>query len=177
MLLHRLFFALLPPFVQRNLIAVHRDAFPGATSLVANDRLHKTLAIAGDFERFPKAVAEAMLAIGAAVALGPFAVRLDRLSGSNRSIALRPSRRSAGLAELSRQLAEPLRRHGLARDGWSFSPHVTLLYRNGAPFQQPIEPIGWDATDFVLIHSVVGATRHVELGRWRLESRQGAFGF
>lgn len=168
---HRLFYALRPPVRQRALIGAQRDRFDG-DSRVANDRLHLTLGVTEDFDTLPEMVVRRMRAIGDATALDPLPVRLDRIVGSNRSIALRPGRIIAPLALLARQLGSDLRRAGLLRSGWEFSPHLTLVYRNGMPFQQPVDPIGWQASDFVLIHSLIGATRHIDLARWPLASRQ-----
>ena len=33
---------------------------------------------------------------------------------------------------------------------------------------QTIEPITWTAREFVLVHSLIGQTRHIPLGRWAL---------
>ncbi|MDG2533421.1 2'-5' RNA ligase family protein [Sphingomonas sp. HITSZ_GF] len=174
---NRLFFALRPSPLARNLIGVQRDQLGLAESVVENDRLHITLAITEDFARQPYAEAKALIAIGEQVSAAPVPVRLDRVSGSNETIALRPSRKIDALAELGAKLQQGLARAGLLRGTWDFHPHVTLLYRKGRPFTRTIDPISWDATDFVLIHSILGAHRHIELGRWPLEDRQGAFGF
>ncbi len=34
--------------------------------------------------------------------------------------------------------------------------------------RRPVWPVSWRADAFVLIHSLVGLTEHVELGRWAL---------
>lgn len=143
-----------------------------------------TLASTHRFDRFPEALARRMIDWAAALSAEPVRLRLDRLSGCalpardhKSSIAVRPARRPPGLSDISRRLSEPLERAGMLREGWSFNPHVTLLYWQGHAFEQPIEPIRWEATDFVLIYSVVGMTRHIELGRWPLDRRQRAFGF
>jgi len=174
---HRLFYALRPAPLARNLIGVQRDRLGLADALVENDRLHITLGITEDFERRPYAEAKQLLAIGERIAAAPVPVTLDRVSAGGDSIALRPSRKIDALAELGRQLQHGLRSAALLRGGWDFRPHVTLLYRKGRPFTRTIPAIGWDATDFVLIHSILGAHRHIELGRWPLVDRQGAFGF
>ena len=182
---HRFFFGLQPSLPQRSEIARHRDAeaHRGYT-LVSNPRLHLTLAVTQDFSSFPSQVPDLLTAIGAAIAIDPFVVKLDRLSGSANmrdngrgSIALRPSARPAALGELSRQLCRRMRHHVLLRARWEFNPHTTLLYWQGQPFLVPIEPICWTAIDFVLIHSLVGATQHIELGRWPLCSGQAALPF
>lgn len=174
---HRLFYALRPAPMARNLIGVQRDQLGLADALVENDRLHITLGITEDFDHRPDAAARRLVAIGEQIAAAPIPMKLDRVSAGGDSIALRPSRKIDGLAELGRQLQRELTRATLLRKGWDFHPHVTLLYRKGSPFTRTIEPIGWDAIDFVLIHSILGAHRHIELGRWPLIARQAAFAF
>lgn len=182
---HHLFYACMPPAPQRSAIAAHRARFAaGASSIVCDARLHMTLGITPLFERYPEDLAERMQAWADSVALDPVRLALDRLTawsdpmrGDRGAICLRPARCSPMLAELSRQLCAPLSRHRRLREGWGFNPHVTLLYRHGLGFEDAIETIGWEAAEFVLIHSIVGAHRHRELGRWRLASRQGAFDF
>jgi 2'-5' RNA ligase len=173
----RFFYALVPPPLPRNLIGVQRDQLGLAETMVENERLHITLGITEDFPRQPYEAMQRLIEIGARISAAPVPVRLDRVSGSNETIALRPSRKIDALAELGHKLQRGLSGTGLLRGAWDFHPHVTLLYRKGRPFTRTIEPIGWDATDFVLIHSILGAHRHIELGRWPLIDRQGAFGF
>ncbi|MET0310218.1 MAG: 2'-5' RNA ligase family protein [Sphingomonas sp.] len=169
---HRLFFALKPTLVESRLTGLFRDTLEPQLDPVANDRLHMTLGITSDFMAFPHDLAQRMLGIGEAVAGDPFALSLDRLSGSERSMALRPNKRPPALSALQKQIDDQLRYWNLMRTGWSFNPHVTLGYRAGLSFLKPIVPLEWEVGDVVLIHSLVGATRHVELGRWPLVRRQ-----
>jgi RNA 2',3'-cyclic 3'-phosphodiesterase len=170
--LHRLFFAVLPAPQARAVIAWLRDQRREIASIVANDRLHATMGITPDFSTFPDALAARLLAIGDAVAAEPVDVRLDRLSGSNGSLALRSARMLRGLGDLGRQLQLPMQRAGILRPEWSFNFHVTLGYREGRPFTENIDPIAWNCSEFVLIHSVVGRTQHKVLRRWPLARRQ-----
>jgi 2'-5' RNA ligase len=174
---HRLFYALRPPTPQRLAMGAHRDAIAEGQGHVSNDRIHLTLGITNDFEELPEEIAHAMIAFADSVTGPPFAISLDRLSGSLTSVALRPSRRVRELSNLHRQLDRGMMRHGIRRHAWEFNPHATLLYRKGSPFQRPVTPISWKATDFVLIHSIVGANRHIELGSWPLEAAQLSFGW
>ncbi|WP_213981612.1 2'-5' RNA ligase family protein [Sphingomonas sp. dw_22] len=169
---HRLFFALRPSRIEANLTGLFRDTADSALTPVTNDRLHMTMGITGDFAAFPQDVAERMTAIGDGLAGDRFVLALDRLSGSERSIALRPSKRPPALSALQKQVDDLLRYWNLMRSGWSFNPHVTLGYRAGLSFLEPVTPLVWDVREIVLIHSLVGATRHVELGRWPLMRRQ-----
>jgi 2'-5' RNA ligase len=170
---HRLLFALQPHERARRRIARHRDALEGVISAVTNGRLHLTLAITGDYEEFPAAEAHRLHGLGESIVAEPVAVSLERVAASKRSVALRPGRSSRELRALQKPLSDGLASAGLLRPGWKFGPHVTVAYREGEPFAHPIEPIVWEAHEFVLIHSEVGATRHHVLGRWPLFWRQG----
>lgn len=169
---HRLFFALKPPKREAARIGRVRDRLKSTAGIVDDDRLHATLAITDDFADFPERLARTLVGIGDEVAGAPFPVMLDRLVGSARSVALRPGKASPPLRDVQRQLQGPMERLRTLRAGWSFSPHVTLVYRDGAPFNERIETIAWEGSEFVLIHSIVGRTRHIELARWPLVPRQ-----
>lgn len=165
---HCLFFALKPPPAERNRLFNLASGFDGTMQA---DRLHVTLTITDDFAHRPEALVRAMRNAGDAIAAAPFAVAFDRLGGSATSVAIRPARRQASLAEFQRLLAAAMAAHGVPmRGGWSFNPHVTLAYRAGAPFTRNTPPIGWVAREFVLIHSVVGLTQHNLLGTWALDA-------
>jgi 2'-5' RNA ligase len=45
---------------------------------------------------------------------------------------------------------------------------MTLLYDDRSVAEQAVETIGWTAREFVLVHSLLGQTRHIPLGRWPL---------
>jgi 2'-5' RNA ligase len=111
-----------------------------------------------------------MVRAGQRVLAAPFDLLLDRLSIGGRSAALRPGYKVPELYLLQEQISEAMAVEGVGmRDDWRFSPHVTLTYRERAPATQPVADRGWRADEFVLIHSLVGQTRHELLGRWRLD--------
>jgi len=73
---------------------------------------------------------------------------------------------------LHRQLDAQMRYWNVRRPGWSFNPHMTLVYRPHQEFLRPIEPLAWEAAELALIHSLVGRTQHRVIGRWPLRRRQ-----
>ncbi len=170
--LHRLFFALKPPQRQSRLIGLVRDAVPEEHTPVTNDRLHMTLAITNDYRRLDEALVDRMKAIGDTIQGEPVPVRLDRLVGSMDAVTLRPTGQPRELADLQRQLGRLSDYWGITRTGWSYSPHVTLLYWQSQPFFRPVDQIEWQAEELLLIQSLVGATRHNILARWPLVQRQ-----
>lgn len=175
--LHRYFFCFQPPLAVRRQVGLLRDELDCGVGGVADHRLHMTLGITGDYPRPEPRVAAALITIGEAVDAEPVRISLDRLSGGYGVVALRPSRTPDALRQLQRQLDRRLAAARLRREAWSFNPHVTLVYRAGDPFLRSVPPYEWDATELVLIHSIVGATRHVEMGRWPLKQRQQAWAF
>jgi hypothetical protein len=50
----------------------------------------------------------------------------------------------------------------------AYTPHVTLLYDDQLVPATAVQAIGWTATELVLVHSLLGETRHIHLGRWPL---------
>lgn len=167
---HRAFFALQPsPDAGA---AIHRQSLLcGAGRRVLPEHLHLTLAITEDYAALPQAIIDRMARIAGELRFVPFALTLDRLTGSERSLALCPSKRPSELMLLQLQLQRTLAFSGIRRPNWRFSPHVTLLYRNGAPFSRPIAPIPWPVGELVLVHSHVGLRRHDIAGRWPILPR------
>src|SRR5207244_1145602 len=82
-------------------------------------------------------------------------------------------RGDAGLAKLvsfRRLLGDAIQSAGLGQVKPGYVPHVTLLYDQRRVEERPIEPISWTVREFVLIHSLIGQSRYIPLGRWPLRS-------
>jgi len=170
---HRYFFGILPtPGEAKRLGAYRDDLRCGTGDIVADHRLHMTLGITDDHADHDPALAQRLIAIGSAIDAEPFPILFDRVSGSGASVALRPSRKPPLLGGLQRQIGRHMAAAGLGRSGWTFNPHVTLFYIEGQAFLRPCPPFHWMATELVLIHSLVGETRHLVLGRWPLVRKQ-----
>ncbi len=136
-----------------------------------------TLALTDDFTGVPDGLVNMLLSAGEAVAAEPFDLVLERLVGSQRSVALRPKGVVRPLKTLQARIATAMMRQGIAmREDWSFSPHETLCYRKGAPFSRPVTGFRWSVTEFVLVHSLVGLHRHETIGRWPLHVTDDAQG-
>lgn len=168
---HRFFFAVKPcSRAAEQTDCFRRSLGPGVP--VDQDRLHATFWTSEDHSSFPDRLVERALAAGSVVSAAPFPFALNRVNTWERSIALRPERASGAARGLARELGRQTLAHGQrCRPNWRFNLHVTLLYARREPFAsdaRSIEPILWYAHDFVLIHSVIGEHRHIELGRWPL---------
>jgi RNA 2',3'-cyclic 3'-phosphodiesterase len=104
----------------------------------------------------------------------PFEVTLDRtMSFSNRpdnhAFVLMGSGGVDRLRAFHALFGVTLTRSELLCRGHTIStPHVTLLYDKRVVDEQPIEPISWAVREFVLIRSLRGQTRHIDLARWQL---------
>ncbi len=165
---HRLFLALPPPpELAARMTGLQQEL--GLARPVPADRLHLTLLLMPDYAHVPDGLAEAVAEEAARVRMPPFRVILDRAQGNGRNLVLQPSEPIEALAMFRERLGLSLVRAGIElRPGYRFSPHVTLSYNDRERISAEIEPLSWLVEEFVLIHSFVGLTKHVELGRWRL---------
>jgi 2'-5' RNA ligase len=166
---HRFFLAILPPPAEAARIGAVRDGLGPARSPVRDDRLHITLLIFDDLPFVPPYLAEVARQAMASVSAPALHLSFDRVVSSGRNTCLVPSEGLPALMALKEQFAAAVASVGLPpRRGWTFSPHITLLYDAAAPRTGAILPISWKAEDVVLIHSLVGLTRHIVLDRWPL---------
>lgn len=168
---HRFFFALFPPPVLARQTIEAMTPFADGARMMRPERLHVTLDILDDFAEWPDEIVPALVAAGSTVAAAPFEVMFDRVSGGESTIALRPRLKNAPLNALHQAIAAG--RAGLGvegRYGYAFSPHMTLVYRKGVPFSHSVAPISWMAEEFVLVHSLIGQTRHEVIARWPLNA-------
>jgi RNA 2',3'-cyclic 3'-phosphodiesterase len=178
----RLFFALFPseeaiPQIVKTSQQL-RDEHGLTGKSLSNDRLHVTLHHVGDYAGgLPNGLVEATQAVASTIAMPAFDVTFDRamsFSGRprNRPFVMRGNERSdGGLAALmafQKTMYLAMCRVGLQgpRANAKFAPHVTLMYDDQGIPEQAVESVHWTAHDFVLVHSLLGQTRHIHLGRW-----------
>ena len=170
-ILHRLFFALKPTAEAVSEIAEERGRIGVAKSHVSDDRLHLTL-WALDLAMTPTPGTITRLGEAAARVRGP-ALRmvLQEVASNGKVTVLTPGEPMPVLKAFQQRLALAIAGAGIwPNRGFRFEPHLTLAYRQEESFRrQTWVPIGWRSHEFVLIHSLVGLTEHVELGRWALE--------
>ena len=143
---------------------------------VAQDRLHITLNHLGDHAGLPRDMVALAREAAGTLATAPFEVEFDRVESfenrsSNYPFVLRGGDGLLSLLAFQRALANAMRLTGTRIGKWAesnFTPHVTMLYDGRLVVGQPVEPIGWTVREFVLVHSLLGQTRHEVLGRWAL---------
>lgn len=175
----RLFFALLPDAAAAQRIAALAKQLKAWHGLrgrpLATSRFHVTLHFFGDHVGLPQSLLDGLCAATSELRHAPFDLVFDHAM----SFGGRPRKRpfvlcgvDAGLSALMgfrRALGEALMRHGLGRRvDTRFTPHVTLLYDDQLQPAEPVEPIRWQAREFLLVDSLLGQTRHVPLARWPL---------
>jgi len=141
--------------------------------LIESPRLHVTLHHLGDYSGLPQDLVDTAMKAAAAVAQPPFEIAFDRVGSFRRPrnlpLVLRGGDGLAGVTAFQQVLGVAMTQAGLAR--WvemRFTPHMTLLYDDRTVEEQPIEPIRWTVREFALVHSLLGQTRHIPLGRWML---------
>jgi 2'-5' RNA ligase len=138
------------------------------------ERLHVTLFHIGDWAGLPAATVETAIDAAAVLHTAPFDVRFDKVVSFSGNPQRRPLVLKAGpgnetLHTFREQLGRELLKVGLGRCVTrTFEPHVTLAYAPQGVSAEAVEPIVWRATEFVLIHSLLGQTCYIPLGRWPL---------
>jgi 2'-5' RNA ligase len=142
--------------------------------LIGPERLHVSLHGVGHYDGVPKSIVERAYEAGAMVSTSPFPLMFDRVMSfgnkcDRRPVVLLPGYDLARLFTFHRALGEAMKRVGIGRHVTRhFNPHITLLYDRRVVPEQPIDPIRMDVQDFVLVHSLVGQSRYIELARWPL---------
>lgn len=170
-----LFFALRPPEALASEIGRlanrSKQLFGLKGPAIPAPRLHITLSYlglhAGDLVALAEKAAEGLSA-------RPVEVTFDRMVSfkgkpGNQPLVLVGGEQLIGLRFLQRQLALELKRVGLASAAKApFTPHITLLYDRVTVPETPIDPITWTVRELVLVQSVVGLGRHIDLRTWPL---------
>lgn len=174
----RYFFAILPDAKAAARIARLAEQLRGAHGLKGKalgvGRLHITLHHVGDYRDPRQETVDRACDAAASVIASPFQVGLDRVGsfarrprnmplvmlGGDGLIALSAFQQVLGVALAKAVVGKP------ASAG--YTPHLTLLYDDHHVPAQPIEPIKWEAREFVLVHSLIGQGRHRAVARFPL---------
>jgi 2'-5' RNA ligase len=140
------------------------------------ERFHVSLISVGGFSgSCPPTVIDAATRAAGTVSTAPFRVEFDRIasfSGSHGQRALVLTGDGDGVAGLMR--LQGVLKHALMKAGLRLprqpnsSPHLTMMYVENRTCDFAIEPIGWTVSRFVLVDSLVGQSRHANLGQWHL---------
>ena len=138
------------------------------------DCFHASLLFAGYHGRLLPQTLSAIRHAAATIAMPRFRVGFDWVASfrarHNRPLVLGGDDGVSGLISLrDRLVAATVDIPGsVPASRREFTPHLTLLYDGRNVREEPVEEIGWPVTEFVLIRSLFGQSRHVVLGRWPL---------
>ena len=136
-------------------------------------RLHVSLCPAMSRRGPRKGDITAALAAAGRVQAEAFEIGFDRLSAfrcaKRRAIVLLCGTDVAPVIRLRESLNQELVKAGLGWGRGRFVPHLTLLWDTRPVPETRLEtPVCWRADDFVLVHSLVGRSRQIDLGKWPL---------
>ena len=171
--LDRLFFSIFPDPSAAVRIANTAQRFCRAYGLKGNplltERFHVSVQGIGDYDGLPRSIVHKAMEAGAAVRAMSFDVAFDRIKSfsSNNALVLGGGNGVDGLVMFHQSLRMEMLKSGLSVRS-NFTPHITLLYDDGHLDEQPIHPIRWTVREFVLVHSLIGSTKHVVRGWWQL---------
>lgn len=176
----RLFFALRPDertagLVMQRLATLRQELGFKGRPLKA-EHLHVMLHHVGDFPAFPAELVHRLLEAGEALHAPAVPLCLDavlsfgRQNRRNNPMVLLAGEPLEPLRAFHRSLGVHLQAAGVTGLRSKFTPHLTLLYDDALIELQALEPLHWTATEFLLIDSLIGQTRHVVLGRWPLRA-------
>jgi len=172
-----LFFAALPPEWTCSTMETLGRTVQKAHGLrgrpVTGGRLHSTIAAVHDPCYLPHQVLERAKVVGARVRHPSFSIRFDWMGSfdvhRNRyPLVLRGGAGLQSLIGFQQEIGMQMKRAGFDVAS-SYTPHVTLLWADRPVADYPIAPIAWTVTDFVLVASEVGETRHIHVARWPLK--------
>ena len=177
----RYFFALYPPLDVASgvgQIALEQRKGRGLQGKpLLTDRFHVTLLHLGDYAEERPDIVSAAQAVAENLRADAFDICFDRVASFARKAAKAPLvlQGSEGVHDViafQQKLANAMKRsslHRLAKG--SFTPHMTLLYDDQTVAEEPVQPVGWNVREFVLVRSLIGKTQHIVLGRWALGSQ------
>jgi 2'-5' RNA ligase len=143
---------------------------------IARERLHVTLHHVGDYPGLPPALVAAARAVASAVALPPFIVEFNgavsfRGRPGSRPFVLQGDEGVIGLMLLQQRLGRAMEKAGLGDCNLRYTPHMTLLYGDRLVPDHAVEPVRWPVHEFVLVHSLLGRSRHIPLARFPLRAQ------
>lgn len=152
-----------------------------AGTQILPEHLHITLFHLGDWISLPQDVVDIASKAASQVDVAQFDIACTRTESFRNSTGIYPfvllaEQGATALDALHTTLGEALTKNGLggATRG-EFKPHVTLLRDKTKVKPAKVEPpIRWRAREIVLVHSLLGKTTHIHIGRWPLRDQETA---
>jgi len=176
---HKLFFALRPDEATAERIArvatAEHEARGLQPRLRASRIFHITLHYFGRFDGEPDAQLVALASRAASEVVWPsFDLAFERFeswgkeSARQHPFVLTGGQSLEAVRELRDALADRLAAHGVPVDR-DYEPHLTLRYDKRRAPAWELDLPGWVASEFVLVDSPQGETRHHVMARWPLQ--------
>jgi 2'-5' RNA ligase len=138
---------------------------------VEPERLHVSLVLLAAAPRISQHLIERARSACASVTAASFRVVFDDVI-VNDGVLLKPTETLAAFDRFQEQLVNALADSGLvSRKRPASGPHMTTSYRTRTRSRPFVPPVSWEVRDFVLVESLVGQRRHIDHGRWPLQSR------
>jgi len=169
-----LFFAVLPDEqtaarlidVQTHLVNRHRLR----GKLMEPDRLHVTLRLVGNYDGLRESVVDEAKRAADSIVMAPFDVAFSHAATlGGEAFALFRGQGSDALVALGDAIGVAMAKVGLKSSASQFkTPHISLLRAPSRVPEEPVEPVHWTASEFVLIHSLIGKHEHRIKARWPL---------
>lgn len=177
---HKLFFALRPDEETAERIAREVTAAHEARGLKPRLRpsriFHITLHYFGYFDGEPDAHVVELARLAAAEVVHPaFELGFDNFASwgeagaGKHPFVLTGGQGLEAVRELNEALTERLVARDVPRPTREFNPHLTLRYDKRPAPAWGVELPGWVASEFVLVKSPQGLTRHDVIARWPLQ--------
>ncbi len=179
---YSLFFALLPDAIAAGQAAgVAAELARSQGTQTRSDRtarFHVTLFHVGHFAgEIPAGTLDEARAVADGLSMSPFDIGFDHVGHfagkpGNLPMVLLGAESQPALMAFQATLQDRLLRAGLTAGvvHKRFTPHLTLFYGRRPIETRPIEPIRWHVDSFFLLRSVIGQSRYIEEGRWRLDA-------
>jgi 2'-5' RNA ligase len=172
--LHNVFFALQPTMAAGERVTVLAQERVGhrrlGVRLLPLERLHVSLLAVGGFAGpLPSLIIDEAKTAAGTVSMAPFEVVFDRVASfGGGALVLMGGEGVTGVVRLQQALSLALSQAGVgARPRKPFTPHVTIAYADRMS-EFSIEPISWTVSEFVLVDSLVGQSKHIPLSRFPL---------
>jgi 2'-5' RNA ligase len=182
--LDKLFFAIRVPCAVAPAIGGIRSELMSESGMkgtpISDDCLHISIHALGMYEGLPEDIKSQAIEAAERLRMPVFDVEFGRALSfanprDNHPLVLRATEGLGSLYDFHHALGEEMRKAGLGRMVVkSFTPHVTMLYSSRILAERPVEPVGWRAQGFALIHSPYGASMHKPLQEWRFSDGTGS---
>ncbi|MBM3548829.1 MAG: 2'-5' RNA ligase [Alphaproteobacteria bacterium] len=131
--------------------------------------LHVSLCGLGEYNGLPQTLVEKAIEAAGSISARPFEIEFDRVMSFRTCLVLAGEEGAGGVRHLEQALGEALEKGKVREPSRHFMPHITLIYdQTIVPPERLRRPVRWQVQEFVLIHSLVGQSKHIVLKTFAL---------